>query len=131
MKTIWMPIALALALSACGSKDKDGAGDAPQTPKVSAAAKAEARTLFSQRCVTCHGDSGKGDGAGAAALNPKPRSFGDAEWQKGVTDDKLRKVIIEGGTAVGLSPLMPPNPDLKDKADVVNGLIGIIRGFGG
>lgn len=129
MKTFWMPLALALALCACGSKKESD--DAPKTPKVSAAAKAEARTVFAQRCVTCHGDSGKGDGAGAAALNPKPRSFADAAWQKATTDDKLRKVIVEGGPAAGLSPLMPPNPDLKAKPDVVNGLLGIIRGFGG
>lgn len=123
-------VAMAFGLSACGSKD-GGKGDAPAEMKVSAADKAEARKIYGERCATCHGDTGKGDGAGAKALNPKPRSFTDAAWQKKATDDHLRKVIVGGGPAVGLSPLMVPNPDLKDKPGVVNGLIVKIRGFGG
>lgn len=131
MKTFWMPTLLALAftLSACGSKD-GGAEKAAPKLKVSAADKAAARKIYAERCATCHGDSGKGDGAGAAALNPKPRSFTDAAWQTKTTDDALRKVIVGGGPAVGMSPLMPPNIDLKDKPGVVNGLILKVRGFG-
>lgn len=130
MKTIWMPMALVLALSACGSKT-DGEGEAPKKTKVSSADKAEARTIYTQRCATCHGASGAGDGAAAASLKPKPRSFGDAAWQKATDDARLRKVIVEGGPAVGLSPLMPPNPDLKTKPGVVDGLIVVVRSFGG
>lgn len=128
MKTIWMTMAMALALSACGSKSEP---DAPKTTKVSSADKAEARKIYKERCVTCHGDTGKGDGAGAASLNPKPRSFADAAWQKKTDDARLRKVIVEGGPAVGLSPLMPPNPDLKTKPGVVEGLIKVVRGMSG
>ena len=89
----------------------------------------EAATVFKQRCGTCHGLTGKGDGAAAQALNPKPRSFEDAAWQGTITDDHIKKVIVEGGAAVGKSPLMAPNPDLKDKAEVVDGLLKIVRGM--
>jgi mono/diheme cytochrome c family protein len=34
-------------------------------------------------CVSCHGASGKGDGAAAAALNPKP-----ADWTSGRVQDE-------------------------------------------
>ncbi|MCA9547013.1 MAG: c-type cytochrome, partial [Myxococcales bacterium] len=105
-------------------------GDAPKAEAAAADMEA-AKTLFTQRCVTCHGAEGKGDGPAGAALNPKPRTFSDAEWQGKVTDEHLSKVIIGGGPSVGLSPLMPPNPDLQAKPEVVAGLVKMIRGFGG
>ena len=89
---------------------------------------AEARHVFDTRCVVCHGTQGKGDGPGAAALNPKPRAFGDASWQKSVDDAHIAKTIVEGGPAVQLSPGMPPNPDLKDKPEVVAELAKTSRG---
>lgn len=99
-------------------------------PPPAADPKAEAATVFEQRCVTCHGATGKGDGVAAAALNPKPRSFGDAEWQKSVDDAYLAKVILEGGAAVGKSPLMTANPDLKDKPEVIKELVAKVRSYG-
>ena len=38
--------------------------------------------------------------------------------------------IIGGGPAVGKSMMMPANPDLKDKPEVVEGLVRIVRSFG-
>lgn len=64
------------------------------------------KAKFQQFCATCHGPAGASDGPASAALNPKPRPLGDAEWQESVDDDYLRKVITEGGPAVGLSPMM-------------------------
>jgi hypothetical protein len=79
------------------------------------------------RCSTCHGPQGAGDGPGAAGLEPKPRDFRDPAWQASVTDDHLRRIIVLGGPAVGKSPLMPPNPDLAGKDDVVGALVARIR----
>lgn len=95
------------------------------------AATAEANTIFAQRCVACHGTEGKGDGPASAALNPKPRAFGDPDWQKSVTDEHLAKVIIGGGPAVGKSPMMAPNPDLAgdEKKPVVDALVKRVRAF--
>lgn len=79
--------------------------------------------------MVCHGQSGKGDGPGAAALNPKPRDYTNAEWQKTVTDDEIAKIIVQGGAAVGKSPNMPANPDLASKPQVVQGLVKVVRSF--
>jgi hypothetical protein len=96
-------------------------------PVVQATPAEEAREIFSKRCVVCHGEHGTGDGPGAAALQPKPRSFGDAAWQAATTDERIAKVIVEGGAAVGLSPGMAANPDLAGKPDVVRELTQIVR----
>src|SRR5712691_9340735 len=103
--------ALALTTS-CKKEQKtdDGAGTA--TAAVDPAT--EAKALFKMKCVVCHGDSGEGNGPGAAALNPKPQNYADPAWQAKVTDDEIRKAILEGGAAVGRNPAMPPNPDLKN-----------------
>lgn len=92
---------------------------------------AEAKTIYDSRCTTCHGAAGKGDGAAAAALNPKPRDLSSAEWQNSVTDEHIEKIIVSGGPAVGKSPLMPPNPDLAGKPAVVQELRKLVRGLGG
>lgn len=99
-------------------------------PAPAADPVAEADNIFKTRCATCHGALGKGDGAAATALNPKPRSFSDKEWQKTVTDEHIEKIILAGGMAVGKSPLMPPNPDLEGKKDVVAALRAMVRKLG-
>jgi mono/diheme cytochrome c family protein len=101
----------------------------PPAPLVVTPAS-EARHLFDTRCVVCHGSAGKGDGPGGAVLNPPPRAFGDATWQKSVDDAHIAKTIVEGGLAVKLSAGMAPNPDLADKPEVVAELVKIVRKFG-
>ena len=44
-------------------------------------------------------------------------------------DERIAKVIVEGGAAVGLSEGMAANPDLKGKDDVVAELVKIVRSF--
>jgi mono/diheme cytochrome c family protein len=91
------------------------------------APSSEAKDIFYQKCVTCHGDHGMGDGPGAAALNPKPRSFSDQAWQASTTDEHIAKTIVGGGVSVGLSPAMAANPDLAQKPEVVAELVKIVR----
>jgi mono/diheme cytochrome c family protein len=119
-----------LAAVACNKGSGEGASGAASASATVSAGDAEAKTIFEQRCTPCHGASGKGDGSAAAALNPKPRDYTNADWQKSVTDDDLRKVIVKGGKAVGKSELMPPNADLEGKPAVVDGLVKIVRAFG-
>jgi hypothetical protein len=98
--------------------------------EIPAAAKTEADSVWQMRCTPCHGAAGKGDGAAAAALNPKPRDFSLADWQKSVTDEHVEKVIVEGGQSVGLSMMMTANPDLASKPDVVRALREHVRSLG-
>jgi cell division septation protein DedD len=122
-------VAAPLAAFGCNKGSGEGAGPAPSASAANG--DAEAKTIFEQRCTPCHGASGRGDGAAASALTTKPRDYTNADWQKTVTDDDLRKVIVKGGKAVGKSELMPPNPDLETKPAVVDGLVKIVRGFSG
>lgn len=116
---------------AATSKPAKAAAKPAEKAPVAAAgdAAADAKKIFATRCTTCHGMSGAGDGPAAVALTPKPRSFGDADWQAKVTDEHLAKVIVKGGLAVGLSPMMTANPDLETKPEVVKELVKMVRGF--
>ena len=98
---------------------------------ITPADRKEAMTLFSSLCVTCHGDTGHGDGPGAAAIDPKPRSFADPAWQDSVTDSHIQKVILLGGAAVGKSPMMPAQPQLKGKHAVLAAIVEKIRSYRG
>lgn len=89
----------------------------------------EAKHRFDTLCVTCHGAGGDGKGPSASALPTQPRDYTDAAWQAKTTDDEIRKIILEGGPAVGKSALMPPSPDLKEKPLVLDALVKIVRGF--
>jgi cytochrome c5 len=81
--------------------------------------------VYAKICHTCHGMQGKGDGPAGVALNPKPRTFDDPEFHKRLESKGglgyVKKVIVEGGPAVGLSVGMTPHPVeawpvLKDEA---------------
>ena len=87
------------------------------------------KMIYDARCALCHGASGKGDGIAAAAAVPPPRDLTTAEWQSSVTDEHIEAIIKLGGTAVGKSAAMPPNPDLQAKDDVVKALRSLVRGF--
>jgi len=137
-RDLWMSGALVLAIAAmaCGSGNEGGKPAAPTAPaaqapapaaKSSEAIGAEAKQIFETRCYTCHGMTGLGDGPGSAGLNPKPRNFHDTTWQASVTDDHIGKIIQYGGAAVGRSPMMPGNPDLIAKPDVVAALVKHVR----
>ena len=127
----------AFVLVACGknneaSKAKESATTATAPAKAPAAAANipdESRKIYKERCAVCHGANGTGDGPGAASLKTKPRNYTDKAWQDSVTDEILTKAIIGGGLAVGRSAVMPANPDLKNKKEIVDGLVNIIRGF--
>lgn len=87
---------------------------------------AKGKASFDQLCASCHGASGKGDGPAAAALNPKPKDLVDKGYVKGLKEDYIKKIIKEGGQAVGKSPMMPPmGASLKD--DDIESVIAYLR----
>ena len=74
----------------------------------------EGAKLYQQRCASCHGADGKAHTPIAQALTPKPRDHTDGAYMNKLSNEHLTKVIKGGGSAVGRSPLMPPQPDLND-----------------
>ncbi len=50
--------------------------------KSDAAVTAGKKATIDKACTACHGDGGKGDGPGAAALNPKPADWTSAKVQQ-------------------------------------------------
>jgi mono/diheme cytochrome c family protein len=108
---------------------------APAVPSASAPvaadAQREAREVYQKRCAVCHGEEGRGDGPGAAAVTPRPRDFTTKAWQSEISDDEIRSVTLGGGPAVGKSAVMPANPDLKQKPDVLVELVELLRSFRG
>lgn len=67
---------------------------------------AKGKVTFTQFCVPCHGESGKGDGPAGVALTPKPANFADKERAAKSTDEMIYNKIKEGGAAFNMSPLM-------------------------
>ena len=61
---------------------------------------------YNSFCSTCHGMDGQGHTPMAKGLNPPPRNLTDLSWQKKTTDQRIYKVLKEGGTSVGLSATM-------------------------
>ena len=92
------------ALAGCGQKaqdkdDEDIMAGAPTTTATTDTAKAGevsmavGEQVVQANCVLCHGQSGKGDGPGGAALNPKPRDWTDHAYMGTRTNDQLYEVI--------------------------------------
>ena len=141
MRARWIGLLIGLIVGVSGCTSKDAAPAEPKAAEPAAAPApapaaepaadpvAEAKDLYANRCTVCHGATGKGDGDGSAALDPKPRDFTSAEWQSSVTDEHLKKIIVYGGIAVQKAPTMPANPDLDAKPEVVAELVKLIRGL--
>lgn len=87
--------------SAAGHGIPEEAAAMPNPVPVSDASVAAGQATYTQYCAVCHGPEGKGDGPGAAGLEPKPANFSDAHVQE-LSDGALFHVITHGreGTAM-------------------------------
>lgn len=139
MRDWFLALALSGLFAACGKNEQPpppssnvptGQESGPKRTTAAAAEDTQAGHVFRTICATCHGADGTGNGPGAAALNPKPRNYTDPAWQASITDDEIKKIIVEGGAAVGKSPMMPANKHLAQQPQTLDGLVQIIRGFG-
>ncbi len=66
---------------------------------------AKGKELFHTNCAVCHGVEGNGDGAGGAALNPKPRNF-HAEastWTHGNSAMSIYYTLTIGSPGTGMA----------------------------
>jgi mono/diheme cytochrome c family protein len=87
---------------------------------------ADGKKAFDMNCSACHGATGKGDGAAAAALKPKPRDLSSKEYMAKRSWAELHKVIAEGGANSGFSALMPAWQGILKKPQVDNVLAYVL-----
>jgi len=99
-------------------------------PKPSAEQLEAAKELYTARCANCHGAQADGRGVLSSKISPRPRNMRSKAWFESLDYEarikRLRRVIIGGGPAVGGSALMPPNPDLRTKRELLYALIYLI-----
>lgn len=112
----------AMVLTACGGSSDGGSTSVarPETPSEyasltnplagSADAVAAGKELFAANCASCHGESGLGDGAAAASLDPKPASLVTAA--KETTEGYLYFRILKGGMMDPVNSSMPAQEGL-------------------
>jgi mono/diheme cytochrome c family protein len=100
------------------------------TPSVRAAADDTevGKATYQSLCISCHGESGKGDGPVGQYLTPKPADLAEEIGEH--DNDYIFKVIKEGGASVGKSPTMPAwGAQLND--DQVRNVISYLKTFVG
>ncbi|MEZ4744197.1 MAG: cytochrome c [Bdellovibrionota bacterium] len=88
----------------------------------------EVEKKYKSFCSSCHGEAGDANAPAGLALNPRPRDFTDAKWQDATTDERIAKVIKEGGASVGLSATMAPWGAMFNDAQIKE-MVGFIRHF--
>lgn len=72
----------------------------PESPEIIEKGKA----LYEGKgsCVTCHGTTGRGDGPGAAGLDPSPRNFHHHGFWRHRTEGEIFWVIKHGSPGTGM-----------------------------
>lgn len=116
-----MPVSIRLALFVAAAafilEVAAGTGQALAQAGDSGAA-GPGKTVYDDKCAHCHGVEGKGDGAGADRLSPRPRDFTrglykirSTESGELPTDEDLLRIVAEGmpGTS------MPGWPGLSEE----------------
>jgi len=64
-------------------------------------------TVYLQRCISCHGNSGRGDGTLAVSLPVRPPDFRDTVQRK--SNSQIRRIIAEGrGVMPAFDPALRP-----------------------
>ena len=70
----------------------------------------EGRAIYQQRCASCHGDAGRGDGFAAVGMLPVPAKLADHELMADVTPAIMYRVVsvgIPGTSMAGAADLTP------------------------
>jgi len=118
-----MALILAIFLTACGgaqpaastgTEGEGGAADVPvpaeyagKTNPVAnnADAIAAGKVLYTDNCLSCHGETGVGDGPAGASLDPKPGNLDEVAAND--TADRIFWRISEGGMEAPFNSSMP------------------------
>lgn len=130
-----------LLVTALGSRDRPSGAllrlvrsdEAPvtATPAAFEVASSTAAGKFEMVCSRCHGLDGKGERQQDAqdGLAQRP-DFTDPAWQAKVSDADIRKIVLEGGAAIGKSRDMPSFRGFLDEEELRQ-MVEHIRGFAG
>ena len=84
------------------------------------------KRLYKENCVPCHGELGKGDGAGARSLPVRPADHTNGAAMNARSDGFLRDVITKGGGAMGLSTFMPGWQGILKDSEILD-LVSYVR----
>lgn len=76
-------------------------------PELSREAR-RGKALYEYYCALCHGATGNADGFNAFNLRTPPTRHTDPILMGTLSDTQIRRIIREGGGALGRSPQMPP-----------------------
>ena len=119
-------IAMLILASACSRHKAPPAAAAVAEEKPLTYELRLGKATYQHYCMTCHGETGAGDGFNAFNVQPQPRDHTDPAFQKAKSNADLADAIRRGGAGVGLSPLMPPwGKTLTD--DQIKEVISYIR----
>lgn len=92
-----MVAALLFALSNQGPRQMTEADKNMKNPVApSEASLKAARLIFAERCVSCHGEQGKGDGPDSMMYDPAPSDLTDPRRMRRQTDGELFFKITYG-----------------------------------
>lgn len=89
------------------------------------AADKKIERLWKSKCQSCHGADGKAQTEKGKKM--KMYDLSTAEWQKKMTDDEMKKVLLEGVAEEkdGVKKEMDGYKDLP--ADQIDGLVKFVR----
>lgn len=82
------------------------------------------KKIYTDKCLKCHGEKGRGDGPRAYDLSKKPADYTDKEKMSKFTDADLKKVVKEGK-----KPMPAFGKKLSDEE--IDSVIAYIRTFAG
>ena len=130
LSAIGVLVIASVLLAACGGGGGGGGGGSsiqrqqPPAEYANAAnpyegsqdAVTNGKTLFETNCSACHGVEGKGDGAAASSMNPKPANL--QTTAKDTTPQYVHWVVTVGGAGSGLNASMPGFKGVLPEEDI-------------
>ena len=100
-----------------------GASWAPP-PAEAAPDLANGKKVYADKCLKCHGATGKGDGPKADTLEKKPADYTDKKKMGQFTDAQLKQVVVDGKQPMPAYKGKVSDRDLED-------VLAYVRAFAG